>query len=121
MLLVPRIAAGALERRARVAIAAAAGELDHRELRGENRATPFQFRDDGGVLSDDLVAIRWGAPGGRRAARREQVLRAVRDPGQGAALLFRERYIGALCFIERALGHERGDRVVVRSELSTEI
>src|SRR2546422_4639073 len=121
MLPVPRIAAGALERRARVAIAAAAGEFDHRELRGEDRAAPFQFRDDGCVLSDDLVAIRWGAPRGRRATRREQVLRAVRDPSQWAALLFRERDIGALRLVERALGRQRGDRVVSRSKLSEEI
>src|SRR5206468_3143114 len=76
-LAVPRVAAGPLQRRARVAIAATAGELDHRELRGEHRARTPKTRDDGRVLVEDLVAVGRRAPRRWGAARGEKILRAV--------------------------------------------
>jgi len=118
VLAVPRVAAGSLERRARVAVAAAASELDHRELGGEDGTTSFQLRDNGRVLPDDLIAIRRCAPGRRRTASREQILGPVRDPGERAALLLREGKIGALGLVKGALRHERRNRVVFRTELS---
>src|SRR5207245_8294805 len=73
------------------------------------------------VLADDLVAVWRRAPGRRRAGSREQVLRAVRDTGERSALLFRDRGVGPFRFVERALRHECGDRVVLRSELCEEV
>src|SRR5438128_2405832 len=75
----------------------------------------------GGVLADDLVGVWRRAPGRRRAASREQVLRAVGETGEQSALLFRDRGVGPFRFVERALRHECGDRVVRRSELSEEV
>src|SRR5207244_7312810 len=82
---VPGVAAGALKRRARVAVTATAGELDHRELRRENGAALLELRDDGRVLADDLIAIGRGAPRRPRAASRQHVLRAIRDRGERPA------------------------------------
>src|SRR5437867_1340628 len=94
----------------------AARELDHRELRREHRARSPQTRHDRRVLADDLIAVRRRAPGGRRAAGGEQILRAVGNPRQRLRLLATERRVGALRFVERAFGHERGERVVTRRE-----
>src|SRR5207244_12944571 len=84
---VPGVAPRTLERRARVAIAASARQLDHRELRREHGACPPEPNDRRRVLVDDLVAVGRRAPGGRRAARGAQTFGAVRDPGGRPAVL----------------------------------
>src|SRR6267142_6715742 len=118
MLGVPWVPTRALQRRARVAVPPAARELDHRKLRREDTAALLQLRDDRRVLSDDLVAVGRCAPRRRGASSGEQVLRAVWDSRERPALLFRESVIGALGLVERALRHEGGDCVVLRSELA---
>ena len=83
---IPRIQARTRERRVRVVVAHAARELDHRELRRENRPGGLEFSNHRGVVSELLVAIRRRAPGRRHLLRREEVLRAVRDAVERAAV-----------------------------------
>jgi len=109
---VPGIPSGSLERRARIAIAATAGKLDHRELRREDRARSPEPADDRRVLIEDLIAVRRRAPGRRRAGGGDQVLRPVRDAGERRARgPARDRPVGTGRLGEGALPHERGDRV----------
>jgi hypothetical protein len=112
---VPRVAAGTLERRARVAIATAARELDHRELRGEHSTRLPQLRDRRRVPVDHLLAVRRCAPGRRRAARGEEILRAVRDAEQRPPVAARDRGVRAGGLAQRAFAGQRRDGVVLRS------
>ena len=113
---VPGIAARTLERRAGVPIAATAGELDHRELRREDRAGAPQLRDRRRVHVDDLIAIRRRPPGRRRACGCEEILRSVRDPEQRTALAAPECRVRALRLRKRALARDGRDRVVARTD-----
>ena len=113
---VPRISPGALQRSARIAIAAAAGELDHRELRGEHSARLHEARDRGGVLVEDLIAIRRRAPGGRRAFRGKEVLRAVGDAEQRTRVASLDRGVSPTGLGARTHTHDRRDSVVLRTD-----
>ena len=112
---VPGVAAWTLERRARVAVAATAGELHHRELRGEHGARALQLRPrsrrDRRPDRDTAARPRSGC-----ALRREQVLGAVRDTEQRSPLATLQCRIRALRFSERALARDGRDGVVARTD-----
>ncbi len=69
-------------------VAAAAGEFHHGEFAGEHGARAGELVDDRGVVIEDLAGVGLGAPGGGLSGEGEQILDAVGDALQGAAIAF---------------------------------
>ena len=114
---IPRRLARSRERRIRLVVAHAAGELDHRELRNQDSARGAEAFDHRRVVAELLLAVRLGAPGGRIVFRGHEVLHAVRDaverPAQLASL---DLTIGLRRLGERALARDRDDGIVARPQ-----
>ena len=90
----------------------------HRELRDEDRAGVAQPLDDGGVVVEDLILKRAGAPRRRDALGREQVLRApgdaVKRPSVSAGA---DLAIGLRRLRQREILGQRDDAVQLRPVL----
>ncbi len=103
---VPGRAAGSGEARIGVVVPEAAGQLDHGQLGHEHRPRLGQPLDHRPIVVEDLLPEGLGAPGGRDALRRQQVLEAVRDAVEGPAVLARDQLlVGAVGLRE---GHIAG-------------
>ena len=96
----------------RVDAAVEARELHQRELAEQRCAGGVQLLDRGRVVVEDLVAVRARAPDRRRAARGQQVLRAVGDPEQRPGPPGGELAVGRIGLLERAVAGERRQGVV---------
>ena len=117
-LTVPRRPARPGEGGVGVVVAEAAGQLDHRQLGDQHRPRLAQLAHDGGVVVEDLLAVRLRAPGGRDAARGEQVLGAVGDAVQRAARLARGNLlVGEVGLLEGQLARDGDDGAQSRAEL----
>ena len=86
---VPRIEARAGERGGGETVAAAAGEFHHREFAGEHGARAGELVDHRGVVIEDLAGVGLGAPGGGLSGEGEQILDAVGNALQQAAIALR--------------------------------
>jgi hypothetical protein len=97
----------------RLAIAHAAGELDHGQLGAQHRPRRLELPDHRGVEVEALLPIRRGAPRGGRGRRGEKILGAVGNaverpaPAAGGDLA-----LGTPGLSQRVLTHHRDHRVV---------
>src|SRR5262249_17375958 len=84
---VPGIFRFALQRGGGVAIAHAAGQLDHRSFADQDGTDAVEMFDDSRVIVEDLIRVRLRAPGARYSFDGEKIFGGVRNAVERTAIV----------------------------------